>query len=160
MTFGDMVSDPEFEALAAKCKEQNSMDDEVFDAAMRLLRSKRLRKREIKMVMEMQLYLGYFLERRRICHIWYKIVRAADGPNLTRDCAKYATAAGMAFVPPPQGVQRLIKDRGAMRQLREWGFENASVNLRRKGLTDADGVLIARALKHMKYLDFNVTELE
>ena len=112
------------------------------------------------MVIEMQLYLTYFLQKRKICHIWYKIARASSGKDLARDCVKYATAPHMAFVPPPPEVQVFLKDSTAWRILKMLGVtKGGTVDLRKKGLGDKEGVVIAQALKYMEHLDFTVTRL-
>ena len=161
LTFRDMVEDPEFEACVEACRKQNDLPADHVNAAVRLLRSKRLAKHKIAMVIEMQLYLTYFLQKRKICHIWYKIARASSGKDLARDCAKYATAPHMAFVPPPPELQRLLK-RGSEERKLLWRLgvtKGGWVDLSNKGLGDKEGVVIAQALKYMEHLDFTVTEL-
>ena len=70
MTFSDMCKDPQFQKLALDAKHRNNIADDVFEAALTMLQSSSLSKKRIEMIVELQLYLNYFLEKRRMCHIW------------------------------------------------------------------------------------------
>eukprot|EP00039_Didymoeca_costata_P006988 m.95189 g.95189 ORF g.95189 m.95189 type:complete len:677 (-) comp13483_c0_seq2:55-2085(-) len=97
ITFKDMTSDEKFQEIANECKIKNGIPQEAFLQALELLRHEAISEDSIQIVVEIQLYLNAFLEKRRMCHIWYKVVRAANAQSLTKDCAKFATEDTMSY---------------------------------------------------------------
>ena len=43
----------------------------------------------VRMVVEVQLHLDYFLEQRKKTHLWFKVLRAASLRHLNMDCTAY-----------------------------------------------------------------------
>ena len=43
----------------------------------------------VRMVVEVQLHLDYFLEQRKKTHLWFKVLWAASLRHLNMDCTAY-----------------------------------------------------------------------
>eukprot|EP00039_Didymoeca_costata_P012839 m.186842 g.186842 ORF g.186842 m.186842 type:complete len:921 (+) comp15598_c0_seq10:228-2990(+) len=96
MTYYDMTSDPKFDQIAKEVQDREYIDDEVFRCAMQMLKSELLSERSVGMVVEMQLYTDYFLEREIEYHSFHRIHNAIRVTDLTLECAPYHTNASMA----------------------------------------------------------------
>ena len=64
----------------------------MFERSVDLLRSlgsNELAKVPVRLVVEIQLHLDYYIEARKKTHLWFKVARAAKLEDLQRDCAAY-----------------------------------------------------------------------
>ena len=103
-TFNDMVTDPAFEAVIKARLERDDIPVPVVEAALELLRHKKIAAKPISMVIEVQFYVDAFLTKRKLVHIFYKVFRTQSALELVMDFAKYANGEGesaaMAYNQP------------------------------------------------------------
>ena len=71
---GDIASDPQIKAFGRELQKANykTLGVTVSDvnAALKLFEAPAVAKEPVGMIIELQLYIDYFLEARKICHIW------------------------------------------------------------------------------------------
>lgn len=88
-TYAEMTNSAMFEEAVQRVRERNTVGDGVLDAACELFRSPQIASEPITLVVELQMYVDYFLEQRKRVHAFYKLLRADTPLALTADCAKY-----------------------------------------------------------------------
>ena len=127
ITFGELLANGALAAAAAASRATNAgVSETVRHVATTVLGHVRLAERPVRIIVEAQLYLPYFLAQRKSVHIFYKVSRANGLAELAQDCAKYATNADMAFVPEDAQSRRVWAAEAAQR-LARW----AGINLTR-----------------------------
>jgi hypothetical protein len=95
MTFGDMLDLENgncfAEAVESACNANpgSSYSSCIRQSAALFSKIPNLREEPIKMVVEVQLHLSWFLEKRKLTHLWFKVLRALTLPHLTMDCQKF-----------------------------------------------------------------------
>ena len=94
------------EELLAEEDDDDYDDDDDDDESTGMNSNERLRKAPVRIVVEAQLYIPFFLDARKQLHIFYKVSRAKGLAELAQDCAKYATNAEMAFAPEDPETRR------------------------------------------------------
>lgn len=95
-TYSEMTASASFALAVERVQQRNSVGDGIIAAACELLRSPQLASKPITLVVEVQLYIDYFLKQRKRVHAFYKVLRADSALALSADCAKYA-AEGSAM---------------------------------------------------------------
>ena len=107
MTFDELLAKKALAAAVDAAKKANpGVSAPLWRAAKDLLANERLRKAPVRIVIEAQLYIPFFLDARKQLHIFYKVSRAKGLAELAQDCAKYATSAEMAFAPEDPETRR------------------------------------------------------
>eukprot|EP00039_Didymoeca_costata_P000779 m.47232 g.47232 ORF g.47232 m.47232 type:complete len:418 (-) comp10468_c0_seq1:101-1354(-) len=129
VTFANMMKSKKFKQAAKQVKKRNNIANDTYDAAVKLLKNRTLETQNIDMIVEIQLYLNHFLEKRRMCHIWYKIVRSSGCKALTLDCAKYATNATMAYQAPPREIQIFYKNHKINETDKNWNIHTTKLDI-------------------------------
>lgn len=84
VTYGDLYARPN--DLAAKVRSFKQSGGFRLTAAQAMLTSESICDTEVTIIVEMQLYVSYFYGHRPLLHLWYKIDRATDLQQLSRDC--------------------------------------------------------------------------
>ena len=164
ITFKVMVADPAFMAAVKARHERDQIPAPVVDAALELLKHRKVAGKAITMVVEIQYFVDAFLEKRKLVHIFYKVFRTKSALELAMDFAKYANGEGeskaMAYALPAA----VANEGYAASMAKKWGLAVGpgvtELQLAGKGLGDGDCawivVVIAKcpALKSV-YLNSN-----
>jgi len=92
LTFGAMLADRDgFSAAVEAAKKSSGRGHgHAFDKAATLFaKLPGLDTEEVVIIAEIQLHLQYYLNRRKMTHLWFKIQRANTLEDLEEDCTKY-----------------------------------------------------------------------
>lgn len=154
ITFKLMVADPAFDAVVSRRQARDEIPDAVVDAALAILKHKKVRGKALSMIVEFQFYIDYYLQKRKLVHIFYKIARCSSAVELTMDFAKYATGEGdskaMAYHPPPAVMNPEYLEGRLKKVNKKHSFAGTAWDLRKHAATeswsDTDCVWIIAAL--------------
>ena len=92
MTFGEMIHSPEYRVAVENTAAANAgpkyrgflqVASDIF------FNSLELQAETVRLVVEIQLHLDFYLEARKKTHLWFKILRAASLKDLCVDCSPY-----------------------------------------------------------------------
>ena len=102
--FGKLLTKEALATAVDSAMEANlGIAEHAWRRASSVLSDKRLAKTQVRVIVEAQLYIPFFLDARKGVHIFYKVVRAKSLAELAQDCAKYGTNADMASVSTGSG---------------------------------------------------------
>ena len=105
--FGKLLPKKALAAAANAAKNGNpGISEVVWHLASTVLSHKQLAKEPVRVIVEAQLYLPFFLAERKSVHMFYKVARAKVLAELVQDCAKHAVNADMAFAPTDGQTRR------------------------------------------------------
>jgi hypothetical protein len=95
MTYGDMLTLDGgrcFEqAVASACNANpgSSYNSCIRQSASLFSKIPGLENEPIRMIVEVQLHLSWFLEQRKLTHLWFKVLRSETLKHLNMDCSKF-----------------------------------------------------------------------
>eukprot|EP00039_Didymoeca_costata_P016424 m.295070 g.295070 ORF g.295070 m.295070 type:complete len:772 (+) comp16393_c3_seq2:55-2370(+) len=153
-TFGAMLSSPRFQSVAKAFKAVNNIQDDLYDAALKLLSHKLLQQKPIQIIVEIQLYLEPFYEKSRLANLWLRVCRAPNARVLTQDFAIYASSFS------DQNIENdFLEDRGdTLRESLHWLRKHDVTSmldwdLSEKELGPHEGLLLSRIVQQHKKLN-------
>ena len=142
LTFKHMVEDPAFESMVEARQARDEIPAPVVEAALELLKHKKVAGKAITMVVEIQYHIDWYLEKRKLVHIFYKVFRTKSALELAMDFAKYANGEGaskaMAYALPAAVANEGYAASMAKKHGLAVGPGVTELDLAGKGLGDGD----------------------